>query len=529
MKKLVAIIVLLSGLFLLASCNKGPQITVELTNCTASELELSVKVGNKKKVESGTVNIYLYTNYGETNQKQINARGVYKYEDTLTFTELDADTVYDVRVTCTYDEETGYEAFLGEFKTLPVTNVEIASVDEFKGISNNISETSSYVLASDIDFANTEYETIASKLEFAGILDGKGHALNNIKITKGDGNVGLFGKVTGTVKDLIIKNMTIEVTATTGSWNVGAVAGHCSGVIENVTIENLTIKFTNARSTSTYNTAVGSLVGRQEAIKPTQTKQSKIEGCVIKNSNLEIIAKNTTARAGGLVGLVDKEGQQCELNISNVYVDSIIKATNRYSSSIGGVIGGLESVANINNVYSKSNITLNNSYTSNNYDLQIGGFTGTSGESSIKNIVVDSTISLTTNAKKAPVKIGAYAGKSKDNVKIAECLFDLNVTVDAKSFENDDHTGIGKLIGHTDLDVDPTVKNTYSNATAKMNEVDYVFLNPGENTDNNEEDNITPFDSLHAEGYTLNEELAKSLNFDMNKWQIIEGKLIYKA
>lgn len=528
MKKIVAIIVLLSGLFLLASCNKGPQITVELTNSTASELELSVKVGNKRKVESGTVNLYLYTNYGETNQKQVNARGVYKYEDTLTFTGLEADTAYDVRVTCTYDEETGYEAFLGEFKTLPVTDVAISNVESFKGISSNISETSSYVLGSDIDFADTEYETIGSKSEFAGVFDGKGYSLNNIKITKGDGNVGLFGKVTGTVKNLVIKNMTIEITATTGTWNVGAVAGHCSGTIENVTIENLTIKFTNGRSTSSYNTAVGSLVGRQEAIKPSPTKQSKIEGCVIKNSIFEITAKNTTVRAGGLIGLVDKEGQQCELEISNVYVDSRITATNRYSSKIGGAIGELD-VANINNVYAKSDITLKNEYTSNSYDLQIGGFAGISAGSNIENVVVDSNISLTTNAKNAPVKIGAYAGKSKDNVKITGCLFDLNVTLEAKSFENDDRTGIGKLIGHTDLDLDPTVTKSYSNAVAKVNEVDYVFLNPGENTDDNTEDKFTPFDSLHAEGYVLSDEFAISLNFDMTKWQGVDGKLVYKA
>lgn len=533
MKKIVAILVVLSGLFLLASCNKGPNISVTLSNATSNELEISIEVGNKKKVESGTVNVYLYTNYDETNQKLVKGLGAAKYQDTLTFTDLEPNTEYDVRVTCTYDEELGYEAFLGSFKTLEAVEVGIDNVDKFKAISSDLSKTSSYKLSGDLNFEGVEYEIIASEDEFKGVFDGDGHTIENVKITSGKNNIGLFGNVTGTIKNLVIKNMTIEVTCSTSTTvYMGAVAGQSSGVIENVTIENLTIVFTNDQARTTYNTAVGSIVGRQEAIKKIGTKESRVENCVVKQSNITVNAKSTTARIGGLIGLIDKEASQCETELKDLRVDATIKSNQRYGCIVGGAFGELGNCATVSDVYANTEINVENSYTANKYEQLVGGFAGFSAGAIVNHSIVDSLISVKTKATSPIIKVGSFAGKTKENLKISNSLIDATIAVghleEGKTLEKVETIYLANLIAHTDLELDPTVTNTYSNSTATLNGQAYTFgSNSEEVTPAAEEAEVIEF--VNVDGYTLDDALVTTLGFDSSKWDIKDGKLVYKA
>ncbi len=91
---------------------------------------------------------------------------------------------------------------------------------------------------------NSLFGSYQQNKPFTGILDGNGHKLSNINITRADGYAGLFGYIsrkTGNetaagVKNLILDNVTIETSA------AGDVAGCLAGYIYDGFIENCAVR-----------------------------------------------------------------------------------------------------------------------------------------------------------------------------------------------------------------------------------------------------------------------------------------------
>jgi hypothetical protein len=102
-----------------------------------------------------------------------------------------------------------------------------------------------YVLAADLDFAGGEIVGgglgVCPGAAFAGTFDGNGHVMRNISIKPRDHmssswyatvwNGGVFGYVTGTIRNLAVEN--VNVTVGPKSRCIGLLAGTSEGSVEN--------------------------------------------------------------------------------------------------------------------------------------------------------------------------------------------------------------------------------------------------------------------------------------------------------
>ena len=173
-----------------------------------------------------------------------------------------------------------------------------------------------YRLTADIVFVAGQ-TTISA---FSGTLDGAGHSISGL-------SQQLFGTLTGTIKDLTVKDWTAvaqTIFPNTGNTYYGIIANEANdgAVIDGVTIKNC--DFRSARTLS--NQYVGGFIGRVTAATDA--------GVTIRNSVLDSCQIGSTGGApngGGFVGYTS----YCVLNVTNCEVVG--------SSIVGGYAGGIVS------------------------------------------------------------------------------------------------------------------------------------------------------------------------------------------
>lgn len=100
-----------------------------------------------------------------------------------------------------------------------------------------------FELMADIDLEYSEIDPIGTKDHpFKGSFNGNGYSISNIKINAtNDGYAGLFGYNDGTIANLRIANISINVEKN-GTVGLGLVAGKNSGEISRITLVNGSIK-----------------------------------------------------------------------------------------------------------------------------------------------------------------------------------------------------------------------------------------------------------------------------------------------
>ena len=148
---------------------------------------------------------------------------------------------------------------------------------------------------------------------FAGTFDGTNKIISGLTIAEAASNqaVGLFGTVTGTIKNLEIKTSTI----TTESKNVGFVAGLVSGG----TIDNCKV---NSDCSLTAPDGAGGIAGR-----------ILVSGTITNSANNATIT--TTETAGGIVGKAYYSQPEKLITISNCVNNGNISA----GYAAGGIVG----------------------------------------------------------------------------------------------------------------------------------------------------------------------------------------------
>lgn len=124
---------------------------------------------------------------------------------------------------------------------------------------------------------------------FAGTFDGNGKKIYNLSVSIDVANAGLFGYVSGTIKQLGIVSGTISPASTSASTYVGSLVGYLTGSIENcysrATVNVSTVNITYA----------GGLIG---GVDSTATvKDSYAFG------NVTVTTTSSFAYAGGFVGM----------------------------------------------------------------------------------------------------------------------------------------------------------------------------------------------------------------------------------
>ena len=241
---------------------------------------------------------------------------------------------------------------------------------------------------------------------FKGIFDGNGKSIRNLNIssntTNNNGDIGLFGYLQGTVKNLIIMNGSINLTA--NGKSAGAIAGstYSSTVIQNCFNAGCTV----TASTGTGGSQTGGLVGYVAG--NTTIRYCGNYASVTNNSN-------SNPKAGGILGI---QGGGTA-TIDQCFNTGTISAGNTNSSdSYAGGISGLNGT--IKNCYNTANITANakTSTTNNTINLSVSDqktLSSTGGKPNIN--IYSNNYSLSKQIKTA--YSGGIVGSS--NATVSNC------------------------------------------------------------------------------------------------------------
>lgn len=159
-------------------------------------------------------------------------------------------------------------------------------------------------LAADLDMTGIDYvpagNTIAAypSRTFAGVFDGQGHTISNLSVASHTGEysaAGLFGTITGTVKNVKLANVNITSDHYAGGV-VGYISNNTSSSVQNCSVEGGSIKSTaHLKDDGSYDDGdkVGGIVGYITAV-------DNIDVCSVKN--LTITAYRDLGAIVGCVG-----------------------------------------------------------------------------------------------------------------------------------------------------------------------------------------------------------------------------------
>ncbi len=201
----------------------------------------------------------------------------------------------------------------------------INSIHSFEAIKNHNTADTYFKQTANIDFENTSHDL--HELDFKGHYDGNGNYLINISYSKQlpSGNVvgGVFGKNSGTIDNLKISRLTMNVTSNGGvNGSIGGVVGCNFKILEYISVYKSTIT-TNSQF---YNT--GGIAGDNCY---SSTTSYSVFGCVLEESTI-----NARGYTGGIIGY-NEEGSiyGCSFADGNINYDQY----GTYNKGVGGIIG----------------------------------------------------------------------------------------------------------------------------------------------------------------------------------------------
>ena len=174
---------------------------------------------------------------------------------------------------------------------------------------------------------------------FAGTFDGNNKYISGLKIrnTDGNNNAGLFAQISGTVKNLELRDVDIEVSVNPSKY-VGAVAGYSTG-----TIENCVVSGTVTGNGQGSGFSVGGVVGG--------SYKAKIIGC---SSTASVTGNGPAGRVGGIVG-----SNMSSYVIACYHTGGAITGNGTGNIYAGGVVGR-NSASQVTACYASCNVNISN-------------------------------------------------------------------------------------------------------------------------------------------------------------------------
>ena len=147
-----------------------------------------------------------------------------------------------------------------------------------------------FVLNVDLNLNNKSWTPIGTKNKaFAGTFDGNGKRIYNLSVSIDTAYAGLFGNVSGTIKELGIVSGTISPTSTSAATYVGGLVGYLTGTVENC------YSRANVNVSTVNTTYAGGLIGYVD--QNATVKDSYASG------NVSVTTTSGFAYAGGFVGM----------------------------------------------------------------------------------------------------------------------------------------------------------------------------------------------------------------------------------
>ena len=251
--------------------------------------------------------------------------------------------------------------------------VEVSTGEQLKAIqqAGDSALGYNYALMGDINASDVSgYEAIGtgSSNGFTGTFDGRGNRIIGLTVENANGNAGIFDTI-GT--NGVVKDVNIYSGNFTGTAKAGAVAGENNGRIEGIVTFGNTVTVTgnngNAGGIVGINNAVnGKIVTNEDGtitLEPVD-RNKPVTGIIDVESTGSVIAGNTNAIAGGLVGTNNG-------TLGNSYSNSAVTANAGTAAGLGGVVGVNTKKGNVQYVDSLG-VTNGGAHLSNN----VGGIIG---------------------------------------------------------------------------------------------------------------------------------------------------------
>ena len=349
--------------------------------------------------------------------------------------------------------------------------------------SNNTFEDITIYLGNDIVMNDTSSENWTENAEkwnggklttiysFKGTFDGNNHSIIGMYTS-----TGLFGKFSGTLKNLTIKDSVINSSTDYMVSNVGAFVGSLTGTVENCNLEDTTV------TGGTTSQACGGIVGTGGRITNcnvsadcTVSGTNGIGGIVGSNSTVSGCSNaasvtSQTGSVGGIMGVVSSG--------TNVSVEDCVN-TGTITSSTGSNVGGILGNVSLHDVTISD--CINEGAVSGN--TGVGGIVGRlSTNCKVSGSTSSGSVTGTSN-------VGGIAGTS--NVKQGT-QYDQgnpntieNCTVSAKVSGT---SNVGGLLGSNSVSTDATkeatsIKNNVLMPTASVNGTEKTGALIGDNSE----------------------------------------------
>lgn len=197
----------------------------------------------------------------------------------------------------------------------------ITSAHQLAKLAKDVNEGESYEgvyfrlgTSLNLNGANRNWTPIGNETNaFAGEFDGDGQTINAMSAVSTGGYVGLFGNVSGSVKNLTMDSPVVQ----SGANYAGGVAGYSDGgSFSNITVKNPTVKQT-AASNST-----GGVVGYLVSAGAT------IDNCFVIGGSVYGF------HVGGIVGYIAGKCTVTLCGVTDVAINSFGK-----DASVGGIVG----------------------------------------------------------------------------------------------------------------------------------------------------------------------------------------------
>lgn len=346
-----------------------------------------------------------------------------------------------------------------------------------------------YHLAADINLLAVAWTPIA---EFTGTLNGNGHKIYAFSLTlnagAGDYRVGLFGVNKGTVRNLTVSEMSLNVVQSANNWSnvrVGAIAGENHGDIINCHVVTSTLKGTftaNDVQNGTYTQTVcfGSIVGLHAAGNVIScTSSSPITADMTMAYN-NVYRPKTTAdlRVGGIVGLcssgatVSYSAYSGEISATHVVSGKGNQAYAYGSGAVGGIAAYNEGscVANLfsGTVYIGQAYNATGNYNNGPHTtIDIGGIAAVNSGT-----MNECASTGTVHAQGPRVRVGGLAAANESEIK--NCYSSATVAARAGVL----HTYVGGAVAQNK----GSIRMTYSTGSIAAEYVHYAGGFVGENT-----------------------------------------------
>ncbi len=272
------------------------------------------------------------------------------------------------------------------------TTYKITTKEQLAGLSYLVNLGNSFsgktiLVEGNIDLGNAEWIPIGrSSTPFAGTFDGQGFTISGLKITKATSHVGLFGNVTGTVKNFNVNGANITVNGTVTIDNYVAIAcAYSSNGISGVS--------TSGHINATVTCYVGGVAGF-------------VSGTLTNCSNSAEIVAPEANYVGGIAGRLTCTGSYSATDLTNS--GSITGA-----NYVGGIIGSFENNAtwnyndsqyynNLDNITNTGNVS-GTQYVAGIIGYIYGSITGSSSDGSV-------TITITNINNTANISGETYVG-----------------------------------------------------------------------------------------------------------------------